>query len=444
MIRSSRIPALIAVYLLFAMTAGAQEVSFAVEPPGPTSRTPITIEASVVSCDEPSPTVQLLGDVIKVHFTNITFCDPPQLIPARVRIPGLLAPGQYRIDVTTAGNNAVVSRTIIVRNGEPQAITAHPFAVPNTLLAPISVRLVGNEPICPGSICRITVDNIDALHERSDDEGGVWFTPPQHAPGFADIRIDNGPRTITLPKAIYYFDRNAAANISLFERVLFPLLTEVPGVNGSRFLTETSILNPKRWFIENYNEIVPFVCIDYPCGERLSPGELVKFEGGEYPNGVALLVPRSEAANLSFALRARDVSRQAEGFGTEIPVVREAAMERNRPVMLLGVPVASGYRAKLRIYAFDPEGSYARVRFRGFINAEVVVDLKRNCSGRTCASTPWYGEVDLPGASGVGGAGTFDVQIYGPYNALTWAFVTVTNNETQQITTIIPDAKGGR
>ena len=437
MVRSIRVPALI-LYLLFSLVAAAQAVT--IFPAGPTTRTPIYVQATITSCIDAPATVTVEGFVIKVHFQTITFCDPPFSRLLTARIPGVLAAGQYRLEVTNNSHPATVTSSFIVRNEEPQAFTAHPFAVP-AQVPPIQIRLVASEPLCtPGSSsCRVLVDGIDAADERVDEEGNVWFTAPQHAPGLASIRVDNGPRAVTVPNAIYYFSRTAAPDLSVFERVLFPLLTEVSGANGSLFRTEAAISNPKRWFVETYNEIVPFVCIDYPCGERMSPGELVKFTGGEYPHGVALLTPRDASPDLSFALRARDVSRRAEGFGTEIPVVRESEMYLNREFALLGVPLSAGYRGKVRVYAFGPAqiGASANVRFHDS-GRNAPVPLQRTCSGDACASTPWYGEYDLPL-----GAPRENVYVRVPDHMLGWAFITITNNTTQQITTITPQGKGG-
>jgi hypothetical protein len=440
MIRSFRVPALV-VYLFFSLLAAAQTVT--ILPAGPTTRTPIYVQALLESCVDAPATVLIEGSVIKVNFETITFCDPPLSRTLTARIPGLLAPGQYRVEVTNGAFEGLWSTTFIVRNAEPQAFTAHPFAVPATVAAPIKVRLVAPEPLCtPGSSsCRVLVDGIDAADERVDEEGNVWFTAPQHAPGLASVRVDNGPRAITVPNALYYFDVNAAPDVSIFERILFPMLTEVSGVNGSLFRTETTISNPKRWFVETYNEIVPFVCIDYPCGERMSPGELVKFTGGEYPHGVALLTPRDAAPDLAFALRARDVSRKADGYGTELPVVRESEMYINRELALLGVPVSPGYRAKLRIYAFGAElfgGPHAGIRLQQ-AGTNTTVALTRTCSGHACASTPFYAEYDLP----AGNLSRENVYVRTADQNLIWAFITVTNNNTQQITTITPQGKGG-
>jgi hypothetical protein len=439
MIRTFRLPALI-VYLFFSLLAVAQEVT--ITPAGPTTRTPIYVTAFIAACTDAPATVEIVGSVIKVNFAAEAYCDPPLYQDQTVRIPGLLAAGEYRLEVTNGIFIGSPPLTFIVRNGEQQAFTAHPFAVPATQLAPIQVRLVGTEPLCtPGSSsCRVLVDGVDALDERVDEEGSVWFTAPPHAPGLASVKVDNGPNAVTVPNALYYFSLEAPPNSSIFERILFPLLTEVSGVNGSLFRTEASISNPKRWFVETYNEIVPFVCIDYPCGNRLSPGELVQFSGGDYPHGVLLLTPRDAAPDLAFALRARDVSRRAEGYGTEIPVVRESEMYSNRQIALLAVPVSAGYRAKLRVYSVG-EGlpnAYAGVYLQRS-GTQQTLELKRTCSGTGCESTPLYAEYDLP-VSAVGRENVF----VGVGLAPAWAFITVTNNDTQQITTITPQGKGGR
>ncbi len=431
--RILRLPPLL-IFLFCSLATVAQPIS--INPAGPTSRTPIDVHVWVEACFEAPASVQVIGSTIKVQFNNTTFCDPPQILPHTVRVPGLLRAGLYAVEVRTNSSSAVRTLPFIVRHGEPQAFTAHPFAVPTTQSAPLTVRLVAAEPLCTvGGTCRVEVDGVEAMDERVDDEGNVWFTAPPHAPGLVSVRVDNGPRSTVVPNALYYFSRSAPPEISVFERILFPVLTEIAGLNGSLFRTETAMSNPKRWLVENYNELVPFVCVDYPCGERLTPGEFVKLTGGEYPHGVMLLAPRSEAPELAFALRARDVSRKAEGFGTEIPVVRESEMFLNEDIALLGVPTSPGYRVKLRIYSFTP--SSARVRLQRAGGGQYV-GLKRNCSGNACASTPFYAELDLPV-----GHPRENVIVEPEAHALTWAFITVTNNVTQQITTITPQAKGG-
>jgi hypothetical protein len=68
--------------------------------------------------------------------------------------------------------------------------------------------------------------------------------------------------------------------------------------------------------------------------------------------------------------------------------------------------------------------------------------MHRSCSGAaSCASTPWYAEIDLPVR---GDDERANLYVTPPAGAgLAWAFATVTNNETQQVTVVTPDGKGG-
>ncbi|HEX8618390.1 MAG TPA: hypothetical protein VF911_12450, partial [Thermoanaerobaculia bacterium] len=218
----------------------AQPVS--IDPAGPTTRTPVYVNAWVEACFDAPASVQVIGSTVKVQFNNTTFCDPPLVRPQTVRVPRLLAAGQYVLEVRTNSSGAVRSLPFIVRNAEPQAFAAHPFAVPSHQLAPLTVRLVGSEPLCvAGGVCRVEVGGAEATNERVDDEGAVWFTAPPHAPGLVSVRLDNGARSTVVPNALYYFSRTAPPDFSVFERILFPVLTQVSGLNGSLFRTETAI-----------------------------------------------------------------------------------------------------------------------------------------------------------------------------------------------------------
>lgn len=154
---------------------------------------------------------------------------------------------------------------------------------------------------------------------------------------------------------------------------------------------------------------------------------------------MALLVPRPEADLLSFGLRVRDVSRQAEGFGSEIPVVRERNLITDRPIELLDVPLDPRYRVKVRIYALDPILVDNRVTITvrdpetRAVRSEQRLILTRDC--QACPNLPSYAELDLP-------PGTRNervlISIDGPAGAPSWAFATVTNNDTQQVTIVSP------
>jgi hypothetical protein len=425
-------------FFLFSFSLAAQSQRIVIDPPGPTSAAAVVAEL-YVTCDPQSHTLERLGNVIKIHVTSGPFtslCDPP--VPARYPVSlGALPSGEYRIDVTVDAQDSVESKTFVVRNGTPGAFDVHPFAVP-TQPAGLRLRLDAGDL----AVAKVFVDGVQVTDIHVN---GAYSVPaPAHARGFADVTIETTEgATYTVPDAIYYYDPAAPPDSSVFERILFPILVNTAGAHGSQWVSEAAIANKAHWPIKAWNDVLPLECVDCPLGQLFDPESYVAVTGDGYPRGVALLVPRAESDNLAFSLRVRDTSRAAEGFGTQVPVVREQDMFRGVELTLLDIPVDPGYRTKLRIYAFDSGEHDAQVTLdRGGATEDFFVPVRRTCSGVACNAIPWYAELDLP----VGAAGE-RVNAYvsiGGQSTPAWAFASITNNETQQVTIVTADGNGGR
>ncbi len=433
--------------LLIALPLAAHE-PITVIPPGPTTATPVTLRLDLrcnpITGHKFLPTA---GTAIRIELTSQqgTCPSPPLPLPYDIDL-GRRPSGDTSVEVYL--NNSVFRRTFIVRNATPAVggIEVHPFAVPTNpnglkmrLTAPVQCAAANN---CANVQVRIgtTILTGNQLHAASD--GAIWFDAPAHAKGFMTVVVSTDTHTYTGRNDFYYYDPAEPPDMSLWERVLFPVLFDSGGAHGSQWVSEAAISNPSRWYIQNYNRVDAEPCIDFGCSQLLAPGAFFAFGGAGYPHGIALLVPRGEADRLAYSLRVRDVARQAEGFGTEVPVVRDAKMALDAPLTLLDVPVDPRYRTKVRVYAFynDYPAAFVRVQ-RGTQLSGIAVDMTRSCEGNACAATPWYGEVDLaPGAAGE------RVNLYvetGEPGVLLWAFASVTNNETQQVTIVTPDGIGG-
>jgi hypothetical protein len=438
---------LLLLLVLFTVSAIADEPRLWMMPVAPTVDTPITFfySASCESIEE----VTRSGSVITLHITDGP-CSPPRVDPLVIPLPEKTLPaGEYQVDVVLENGPAppIVreSLSFVVRPDESDA----PIRIrPSTALtiggALVRLYPQADEAFCPNGECTIRVDGV-AVEKSQDPAGGLVFVAPAHAAGFADVSIANVNTTFTAPKALYYFAPGSAPLPSLFERVLFPILFDTPGANGSEWRTETTIANPNPFTVDNYNDVQPLVCATFPCGERLGPRSFVEFNGGEFPHGIALLVPRAEAPLLSFQSRVRDVSLADDTLGSEIPVVRERDMVRGVAASLLDVPLDPRYRAKLRIYRFaegDSQTAGAEVRIvpHGAQPASTeFVPLHRTCT--SCQATPFYAEVDLRSEADL--HANIYVRTDRNARALTWAFVSITNNKTQQVTIISADGAGG-
>jgi hypothetical protein len=171
-------------------------------------------------------------------------------------------------------------------------------------------------------------------------------------------------------------------------------------------------------------------------------------------HGQILYVGPEGADRLGFGLRFRDLSRQAENWGTEIPVPRETAFHSSA-FSLVDVPVTEGFRQTLRVYEIDGTPREASVRVRVFrldpsgnqpvgaadtLLGETTVPLSFAPLFGTQPLHPGYAEVtDLSTLAPLGDAERLRLEIEPATDGLAlWAFVTVIHDETQHATVITP------
>lgn len=246
---------------------------------------------------------------------------------------------------------------------------------------------------------------------------------------------------------------NAAfVSAQAYERVLVPtaISGEIPGAFGSRWTTELIIRNDTDEYIE-VTQIPGGICAGECPLSAAQPRTTATFQLSiRFPGtGGFLYVAKPNDRRLSFNLRVQDLSRQALTWGTEIPIVREADA-RTDVIELLNVPTDLRFRQMLRIYDFDGQnGKRARVRIFDQTNdSELASTIVTLSPGPTNDPTlNMYPE--LPGYEQIGSlADVFPQLAVTSKVRLTiepidpglrfWAFVSVTNNETQHVTTITP------
>jgi hypothetical protein len=236
------------------------------------------------------------------------------------------------------------------------------------------------------------------------------------------------------------------------ERVLLPVAIqgEVPGAFGSRWVSELVITNTGLTPAEiggsiDYGcwGIVPCMPPSLPARATAYPRPELLTEG--IPAGFLFL--HSGADALAIHLRVQDVSRQAQTWGTEVPVVRESDAFTT-VVHLQDVPVTPGFRQLLRIYGFD--GGAVRIRVYRIVPTtqfpdraqpdellgEHAVALPSPAFG--LKNVPAYAQIDLADLP-ASDATRVRLEIESATEGLKfWAMVSVTNNETQHVTLITP------
>jgi hypothetical protein len=278
------------------------------------------------------------------------------------------------------------------------------------------------------------------LHRLSDNSFAA--TTPPHLPGVSELVVFEYDIGLSTDQTFTF----TGGVPSSFERLLLPIF--VPPVNGqfgSRFVTDFSAFmhngesNAQIFGLAENCACTPRPLIDYPYS--LYPSAPRVDESRLTLNGTPgrfIYVPANDVSKLAMNLRVHDTSRATANFGTEIPVVRARQFINGyQPMTLLNVPTDPKFRNTLRIYSTTAWTSGVRIEGAGFAPIETNVTLTPGADIFTPATATF---TNFPS-----NVGPVTVTIQTPIPPITpvaapdvWAFVSVTNNETQLITTITP------
>jgi hypothetical protein len=231
-------------------------------------------------------------------------------------------------------------------------------------------------------------------------------------------------------------------------RVLLPVVaTNLSGAFGSQWTTDIVAFNnsPHRTAISS-SLSCPATCTG---GLGLDVGQVVDITNAVPRPGIPALfmyVYLADPAqdNVQFGLRVRDLSQQANSWGTEVPVVRDADAFA-RPFDLLNVPLVARFRQTLRVYDLAATSSSSvKVQYfampAGTLLKEYDLPIMFPTDQLTPPTTPGYAEVGFVGnAPELAGVERIRVRII-PMNEQQrlWGMVSVTNNDTQELTIISP------
>lgn len=442
---------LAALLLAFATSAVADSFkSITFNPPSLDSHTALTAVVSGLAgglCVPSHGTSLLSGSTI-----TLAVAPPPPLpcaaIPTAWSVPvfiGTLAPGKYDV-VTMLGDAVLDRRSIFIADADP------PIRIEENVGLTLGNGAVAIRLRDPYSLfglldATVTFDDIPAtvLTAASDR---LLVSPPKHAAGPSTVRlsIPNGP-TYTAVGGYRYVDVLAPPDRAAYEAILVPLVFSGDGALKSFWTTELWVHNDNPYEVTQFNG--PFTvryCIIGPCLQPLEPRTTLKFDYpvtySPFPHGRVMYVPRASAAGLHFDLRIRDLNRQGDTHGVGIPIVRERDL-RAASFSLLNVPSDGQYRSRLRIYSLDtPTGAVTVRLFTMDRFPFVEVGSTTFFLSDPNPDIPAYAEVDLDPLIGKAAQpGPYRVQIDLPVPAISpsyWAFVSITNNQTQNVTVVTP------
>lgn len=243
-----------------------------------------------------------------------------------------------------------------------------------------------------------------------------------------------------------------------YERYLLPVivLDETPGAHGSRWMTYLKVTNSSTRPVTLDPMPIRVNCFFCTSEGQVPPNVTVTAHSTSLPSIPAsfLYVERDSINDVALNLRVQDLSRQLQTWGTELPIVRDAEF-RTDGVTIVDVPTRDGFRQTLRIYGFDGDtGGKVRVRvfaIRGEnthgtalipdqLVGETTVDLTTVPPPYAARFYPAYYQFNS--ISQIADVSTTDrvrleVEPVSPGTRV-WSFVSVTNNETQHVTTVTP------
>ena len=282
-----------------------------------------------------------------------------------------------------------------------------------------------------------------AAQVKSIDSATLEVVTPPLMPGTLDVSVSTRePSGATLVNALTV----TGDPLTAFEPLLFPVfLPPLHGQFGSEFHTEARAWNKagnRQLMIYGVDTtcylFTPVRPLSDPTVLPVGGQEATLLTGCSQTTGRILYTPRDDARFVALGLRVLDTSRLAINGGTEIPVVRERGFTTDG-IALLNVPVRPNFRNMLRIYALSRSDELVMVTIG---NQATVVKLT---AGRN-EFEPAYGELTDFRISPIPEQTSATVRI--GYPAITspgflkaplWAFVTSTNIDTQQITTVTPN-----
>ena len=269
------------------------------------------------------------------------------------------------------------------------------------------------------------------------------------------------PRTLALAATILLAAHALAVTPPPYQRVLVPIsVADVPGANGALWTAELWGFNGNG--TDNIVHVEPLPCLVIAMSRcatafALPPGRSTRVlpYGTPPAPGVLMLIPTHLAERTSFTLHVRDLTRQSDSWGVQIPVVRERDFFTG-PTHMTNIPFGSDYRQTLRIYAILDGPLSAQFRVKLFQVTGSTDDRLLTDQVITIDPPPVPPPNQIPSPLvqltltdlfliEIAGVNRVRVTIEPateptalrppvPY----WAFVSITNNRTNDVTTVVP------
>lgn len=423
---------------------GQQESRLRFDPPAPTERTAVTVRGAIVNhlgCSTRAIATRngrSISIVPEPEQCPITSPPSPTLVTFEIDL-GVLPAGVYDVIVGYGNLRILLAETkLVVRESAPA------FRVSATRQGQLAAITGMQLPECPENArCAAPAVLVNGQTiQLLTTPHGIYFPTGTLAAGTYDVTLIAGGVTRTVVAALDVWNPDAPPDATVFEPILLPTLFSGNGAQGARWITEANAHGLAQHHgpfalplpqppPADSSPVPPFATWTVPPATQV------------YPNGYVLHVARAASEQASFSLLVRDLSRDAQAFGTSIPVVREHELF-DRPFSLMNVPVDARYRTTLRVYGVVP-AEHTTVHLRIYplsSNRALVDDLIDLPQPRSIDEPAVVAIADLRAmypAVANEGAVRVEISPSATSGPRLWALATVTNNTTQHVTVVAPE-----
>ncbi|HXH91610.1 MAG TPA: IPT/TIG domain-containing protein [Thermoanaerobaculia bacterium] len=265
---------------------------------------------------------------------------------------------------------------------------------------------------CPGPNCKTFVTfggSFATIVFNTADE--IVVVAPAHASGAVDVVISIGGALPVVVTCGFTFQTPAEGeNV----RFLLPISGGITGVLNTTWRTDVSVTNENAIPVTIAGTAVP----------PLTTKTLLLSGTSAFVD-----IPRELSDGVTISVRVQDTTHDADSLGVDVPAVPPSQFRKS--VVLTSLPSDPRYRMLLRIYGYGGPGS-AIVRIRDANTGALLDQMTADLTG----SSPSYAQIALSASASV--PRTVEVTTAGRSDPPIWAFVSVTNNITQQVTLATP------
>ncbi len=452
--------------LLLAFPAAAQ---ITIQPAAPKAGEPVTITINASWRDSCVPELERVyvpeRDTIIATYRIRTHVCMSVVSPftSTIALPGL-PPGEVRVETRLAEPDGVKP---LLKNPIAFNVAENPALRLAGLVSPSMGGTSGGLIVgmsCPAASCagaKVLFGGIESPRVEASQGFLRAMVPPASGAagvnGLVDVIVRIGADQWIRPGGFQYVSPLE------YETILLPSLTNsvISGAFGSRWKIEHNVYNGNGITLRapadymHHIDLCPILCGDQsqlPAG-TVTP--VPTFFGIQPPPPNWILHVRREVADaLAFSMRVRDLSKQGDDWGAEIPVVRSRDFKTT--IQLVDVPLQARFRQTLRVYAMPQRLTCcgpAAVRFysaSGALLFETTAQLQPMPNAIGGFETPSLGSPDFPvqpegfelDALGaipeLAGNDSVRIEITTPALRQLWAYVAVTNNSTQHVTLVSP------